>query len=66
MTTEDEQFAADLAQVIQGTASDKSRVAAVIFRRSYTTRGMKELLKAVCRRLSGLGGEIARSSVTVR
>src|SRR3954452_2498652 len=57
-TTKDEQFAADLAQVIRGTAPDEYRVPAVFFRNSYPTRGMKELLKAVCQRLSGKGGEI--------
>src|SRR3954470_14202079 len=57
-TTKDEQFAADLAQVIRGTAPDEYRVPAVFFRNSYPTRGMKELRKAVCRRLSGRGGEI--------
>src|SRR4051794_6477830 len=57
-TTKDEQFAADLAQVIRGTAPDEYRVPAVFFRNSYPTRGMKELLKAVCQRLSGHGGEI--------
>jgi len=57
-TTKDEQFAADLAQVIRGTAPDEYRVPAVFFRNSYPTRGMKALLKAVCRRLSGRGGEV--------
>ena len=57
-TTKDEQFAADLAQVIKGTAPDVYRVPTVFFRNSYPTRGMKELLKAVCQRLSGEGGEI--------
>lgn len=57
-TTKDEQFAADLAQVIRGTAPDEYRVPAVFFRNSYPTRGMKELLKAVCQRLSGQGGEV--------
>ena len=57
-TTKDEQFAADLAQVIRGTAPDEYRVPAVFFRNSYPTRGMKELLGAVGRRLSGRGGEV--------
>jgi predicted AAA+ superfamily ATPase len=55
-TTKDEQFAADLAQVIRGTAPDEYRVPAVFFRNSYPTRGMKELLKAVCQRFPGQGG----------
>jgi predicted AAA+ superfamily ATPase len=40
-TTKDEQFTADLAQVIRGTAPDEYRVPAVFFRNSYPTRGMK-------------------------
>lgn len=58
-TTKDEQFAADLAQVIKGTAPDAYRVPAVFFQNSYPTRGMKDLLKAVCLRLSGQGGEVS-------
>lgn len=58
-TTKDEQFAADLAQVVNGTAPAEYANAAVFFRHSYPTRGMKDLLKAVCKRLSGQGGEIA-------
>jgi predicted AAA+ superfamily ATPase len=38
-TTKDEQFAADLAQFIRGTAPDEYRVPAVFFRNSYPTRG---------------------------
>jgi predicted AAA+ superfamily ATPase len=57
-TTKDEQFAADLAQVIRGTAPDEYRVPAVFFRNGYPTRGMKELHKAVCLPLSGQGGEV--------
>jgi predicted AAA+ superfamily ATPase len=57
-TTKDEQFAADLAQVIKGTAPDEYKVPAVFFRNSYPTRGMRELLKAVYQRLSGQGGEV--------
>ena len=58
-TTKDEQFAADLAQVVNGTAPQEYADAATFFRHSYPTRGMRELLKAVCKRLSGQGGEIA-------
>ena len=58
-TTKDEQFAADLAQVVNGTAPDEYLKPAIFFAHSYPTRGMKELLKAVCKRLSGLGGEVA-------
>lgn len=58
-TTKDEQFAADLAQVVKGTAPKEYADAATFFRHSYPTRGMKDLLKTVCTRLSGKGGEIA-------
>lgn len=58
-TTKDEQFAADLAQVVRGTAPKEYADPATFFRHSYPTRGMKELLKAVCKRVSGTGGEVA-------
>lgn len=58
-TTKDEQFAADLAQVVNQTAPKEYTDPAVFFRHSYPTRGMRELLKAVLTRLSGRGGEIA-------
>lgn len=58
-TTKDEQFAADLAQVVTGTAPKEYADASLFFRHSYPTRGMRELLKAVLTRLSGKGGEIA-------
>lgn len=58
-TTKDEQFAADLAQVVNGTAPKEYSDAATFFRHSFPTRGMKDLLQAVCKRLSGKGGEIA-------
>jgi predicted AAA+ superfamily ATPase len=57
--TKDEQLAADLAQVIRGTAPDEYRIPAVFFRNSHPTRRMRELLRAVCQRLSGRGGEVA-------
>jgi hypothetical protein len=58
-TTKDEQFAADLAQVVNNTAPREYADAATFFRHSFPTRGMKDLLRAVCTRLSGKGGEIA-------
>jgi len=58
-TTKDEQFAADLAQVIKGTAPDEYQVPSTFFSHSYPTRGMRELLKAVCKRISGQGGEVS-------
>jgi predicted AAA+ superfamily ATPase len=58
-TTKDEQFAADLAQVVNQTAPKEYADPAILFRHSYPTRGMREVLKAVLTRLSGRGGEIA-------
>ncbi len=58
-TTKDEQFAADLAQVVNQTAPKEYADPAVFFSHSYPTRGMRELLKAVLTRLSGQGGGIA-------
>jgi Protein of unknown function (DUF499) len=58
-TTKDEQFAADLAQVVNGTAPKEYSDPDTFFRHSYPTRGMKDLLKAVLQRLTGQGGEIA-------
>ena len=58
-TTKDEQFAADLAQVVNETAPQEYADPATFFRHSFPTRGMRELLKAVLTRLAGQGGEIA-------
>jgi hypothetical protein len=52
-------FAADLAQVIKGTASDEYRTPEPFFRNTYPTRGLKSLLANVCARLSGKAGEVA-------
>ena len=52
-------FAADLAQVIKGSASDEYRDPARFFANTYPTRGLKNLLANVCRRLTGVGGEVA-------
>jgi hypothetical protein len=54
----DEQFVADLAHVVNGTVPAEYGDAPTFFRHSYATRGMKDLLKAVCSRLTGHGGEI--------
>jgi hypothetical protein len=55
----DESFAADLAAVISGTAPPEYADPGVFFQHTYPTRGLKALLKAVCQRLSGKGGEVA-------
>jgi hypothetical protein len=52
-------FAADLAQVIKGTASDEYLKAELFFSNTYPTRGLKSLLANVCARLSGESGEVA-------
>ncbi len=55
----DADFAADLAQVIGGRAGDEYGDPARFFARTWPTRGLKNLLANVCRRLSGAGGEAA-------
>ena len=52
-------FAADLAQVIKGTAPDEYLKAQLFFGTTYPTRGLKSLLANVCSRLSGKPGEVA-------
>src|SRR5437764_13810812 len=52
-------FAADLAQVIRGTAPEEYKNPVKFFDNTYPTRGLKNLLVNVCRRLSGAGGEAA-------
>ncbi|MBI4876744.1 MAG: ATP-binding protein [Acidobacteria bacterium] len=55
----DDEFMADLSRVVNGTAPADYLDPAAFFAKSYPTRGMKELLKAVCLRLSGQGGEVS-------
>ena len=52
-------FAADLAQVISRKASKEYSDPALFFANTYPTRGLKNLLANVGRRLSGAGGEVA-------
>ena len=52
-------FAADLAQVIVGTGSAEYLDPVRFFAHTWPTRGLKNLLANVCRRLSGSGGEVA-------
>lgn len=61
-TTKDEQFAADLAQVVNGTAPDEYADAATFFRHTFPTRGIKDLLRAACTRLRGAAARSPRSS----
>lgn len=53
----DEEFAADLAAVIDDRAPREYADPAVFFQNTYPTKGLKTLLDTVCRRLSGQGGE---------
>ena len=53
-------FAADLAQVVTGTGNAEYVDAARFFASTYPTRGLKNLLANVCRRLSGARGERSR------
>ncbi len=55
----DADFAADLASVIASTGSPEYREPTRFFANTYPTRGLRELLANVCRRLSGAGGEAA-------
>ncbi len=55
----DDEFAADLSRVVNGTAPPDYLDPALFFAKTYPTRGIQELLKAVCLRLSGRGGEVS-------
>ena len=52
-------FAADLAQVIVGKGNREYLDPGRFFANTYPTRGLKNLLANVCRRLTGAGGEVA-------
>ena len=58
-TISEADFAADLAQVITGKGHEEYRDPARFFANSYPTRGLRNLLANVCRRLTGAGGEVA-------
>jgi len=58
-TIRDDEFMADLSRVVNRTAPADYLDPEAFFAKSYATRGMKELLKAVCLRLSGKGGEVS-------
>ena len=51
-------FAADLAQVLTGKASADYREPGRFFANTFPTRGLKNLLANVCRRLSGAGDAV--------
>ena len=58
-TVAEADFAADLAQVVTGGGSPEYVDPVRFFANTYPTRGLKNLLANVCRRLSGAGGEAA-------
>ncbi|WP_202895460.1 ATP-binding protein [Iningainema tapete] len=49
-------FAADLAQVINGTSPLEYALPNLFFANTHPTQGLKALLKTVCQRLQGVGG----------
>ncbi|MDW8300077.1 MAG: DUF499 domain-containing protein [Anaerolineae bacterium] len=51
------EFAANLAEVLQGTAAPEYSDPAEFFRRTYLTEGLAELLAAGIKRLTGQSGE---------
>ena len=56
----DSDFAADLASVVSGRRARPEYLDPVrFFADTYPTRGLKNLLANVCRRLAGAGGEVA-------
>ncbi len=58
-TVAEADFAADLAQVVTGGGNPEYVDPVRFFANTYPTRGLKNLLANVCRRLSGAGGEAA-------
>ena len=54
----DEEFAAELAKVVNGTATPEYGEPAVFFRHTHPTDGIKALLANVCQRLTDAGGEL--------
>ncbi len=56
-TFQDAEFAADLSRVHAGTASVEYQDAALFFKRTFITEGMRLLLDSVVKRLAGRGGD---------
>lgn len=52
-------FAADLAQVLRGEGPEEYRDPALFFTNTYPTRGLRDLLRSVCARLTGSGEQVA-------
>ena len=57
-TVADADFAADLASVLTGRASAAYREPGLFFANTYPTRGLRNILANVCRRLSGQGDSV--------
>src|ERR1035437_7202109 len=58
-TVRDDEFMADLSRVVNGTAPADYLDPTAFFAKSYPTRGMKELLKAVACACPAKGGEVS-------
>ncbi|MEW6273254.1 MAG: DUF499 domain-containing protein, partial [Thermodesulfobacteriota bacterium] len=58
-TVKDSEFAADLAQVLNGKAPPEYQDPATFFANTHPTQGLRALLRSVCLRVSGKGGEAA-------
>ena len=56
-TFKQSEFAADITQVANGTATAEYQDAEMFFSRTYITEGMRLLLISVAQRLAGLGGD---------
>ena len=56
-------FAADRAQVIVDKGNEEYLDPGLFFANTYPTRGLKNLLANVCRRLAGAGGEVVSGAV---
>lgn len=54
----DEDFAADLSQVLKGTAPELYKDPALFFANTHPTRGLKDLIKAVVGRLTGADSQL--------
>ena len=54
---EQAEFAADLYEVLSGTAEDEYQDPREFFARTHLTQGLRDLLVGTARRLSGTGGE---------
>jgi predicted AAA+ superfamily ATPase len=58
-TISESDFAADLAQVLRGDAPEEYKDPVKFFANTHPTRGLKDLLRNVCLRLSGSPHQVA-------